>query len=67
MTDNVTSQRPTGDQIRKLRLKSGLTQVEFGRLLHVNGNTVWKWEAENRQMHPAFWELARIKISNITL
>lgn len=36
--------RPTGDGIRKLRQKLGLTQAQFGKLLGVSSLSISKWE-----------------------
>ena len=36
--------RPTGDGIRKMRAKLGLTQAQFGKLLGVSSLSVSKWE-----------------------
>lgn len=36
--------RPTGDGIRKMRVKLGLTQAQFGKLLGVSALSVSKWE-----------------------
>ena len=36
--------RPTGDGVRKLRTKLGLTQAQFAKLLDVSSLSVSKWE-----------------------
>ncbi|MEI7902156.1 MAG: helix-turn-helix transcriptional regulator [bacterium] len=36
--------RPTGDMVKKLRQRLGLTQVELARLISVSSLTVLKWE-----------------------
>ena len=36
--------RPTGEGIRKMRTKLGLTQAQFGKLLGVSALSVSKWE-----------------------
>lgn len=57
---------PTPAEIRALRERLGLTQAQAAALLYSNARTWENWEAplespENRRMHPAMWELFRIK------
>lgn len=40
----------TGPHCRRLRRRLGLTQVELAARLGVAGNTVWRWEAGQRQI-----------------
>lgn len=56
-----TRKRPTGDEIRRAREAAGLTQTEAGELVHSSLRTWQQWEAEDRKMHPGFWELFQIK------
>ena len=41
---------------------AGLSQTEAATLVHVAFRTWQQWEAGDRRMHPAFWELLTIKI-----
>lgn len=58
---------PMPAEVRALRAESGLTQAQFGELVHTTGRVVMQWEADlpdpkARRMHPAFWELINIKL-----
>lgn len=58
---------PKPSEIAALRITAGLTQTQAADLLHATLRTFQQWEAApesstNRKMHPAFWELFRIKI-----
>lgn len=53
---------PTPEQIRNLRKAASLTQAQAGALLHTSWRTWQDWERGERSMHPAFWELATIKL-----
>jgi DNA-binding transcriptional regulator YiaG len=64
------ARNPSPDEIRALREASGLTQSEAAELVHSNLRSWQQWEAEpdtpgHRRMHPAFWELFRIKLTLI--
>ena len=54
---------PSGTEIRAARISAGLTQTQAADLVHTTCRTWQQWEAEDRKMHPAFWELFRIKVS----
>lgn len=54
---------PEPAEIRALRISAGLTQAQAGALLHANLRSWQKWERGERAMHPAFWELFRLKTS----
>lgn len=45
-----------GEQVRKKRLESGLTQGEFGKLYVVSKNTVRRWENGAVKMSRKMWE-----------
>lgn len=55
---------PTADEIKAARSAALLTQTEAGLLVHTTCRTWQQWEAGDRRMHPAFWELFRIKSSS---
>ena len=42
--DIKRKRRPTGDGIRKMRTKLGLTQAQFGKLVGVSALSVSNWE-----------------------
>lgn len=54
---------PTKQQIKAARIAAGLTQAQAGQLLHANVRTWQQWEAGDRKMHLAFWELFQLKLS----
>jgi DNA-binding transcriptional regulator YiaG len=54
---------PTPEEIKEARRKVGLTQTQAGALLHTTVRTWQQWEAGDRKMHPAFWELFCMKIN----
>jgi putative transcriptional regulator len=52
---------PTPDQIKKARKESGLTQSQAASIVY-SGLRCWqKWEAGDRKMHRALFELFKIK------
>ena len=52
---------PTFAQIKQAREAAGQTQSEAAKLVHADLRSWQRWEAGDRQMHPAFWELYRLK------
>lgn len=52
---------PSPVEIRQARERSGLTQTEAAALIYCTLRGWQEWEAGNRSMHPAFWELWRLK------
>ena len=59
----TVSQSPTPAEITALRASHGLTQAKIAQLLHANDRTWRQWEAGDRRMHPAFWELLKLKLA----
>lgn len=55
------ARNPTPAEILKAREGAKLTQAEAAALLHSSWRTWQDWEAGARRMHPAFWELFRLK------
>lgn len=55
--------QPKPDEIRAAREAAGLTQSTAAEIVHANLRSWQKWEAGERAMHPAFWELFLIKIN----
>lgn len=54
-------QKPTSEQVCAAREAAGLTLAAAAALVHANTRSWQKWEAGERAMHPAFWELFLIK------
>lgn len=48
---------PSPADIRSARESAGLTQTEAAALVHTTCRTWQQWEAGDRRMHPAFWDL----------
>ena len=54
-------QTPTPTEIKQARKKVGLTQTAAAELIYKNIRTWQQWEAGDRKMDPAYWELFIIK------
>ena len=54
---------PAPASIRATRERAGLSQTAAAALVHGSLRTWQQWEAGDRKMHPAFWELFCIKIA----
>ena len=52
---------PSPEEIRAARKTAGLTQTAAANLLHTTCRVWQQWEAGDRAMHAAFWELFQIK------
>ena len=52
---------PTPADIRAARELAGLTQTAAANLLYTTCRSWQQWEAGDRRMHPAMWELFEIK------
>jgi len=52
---------PTPAAIRAAREAAGLTQAQAAYMVHVDARSWRRWESGERAMHPAFWELFRLK------
>jgi len=52
---------PTADAIRAARESAQLSQTDAAVLIHASLGAWQKWEQGDRRMHPAFWELFRLK------
>lgn len=60
-----SSRNPKPKEIIALRLDAGLSQTAAAELVHTTCFKWQQWEADgpdNRRMHPAFWELFKIKV-----
>jgi DNA (cytosine-5)-methyltransferase 1 len=60
---DAPDRNPTPEEIRAGRESAGLTQREAARLIHCTERGWQDWEGGQRKMHPAFWELFRIKLT----
>lgn len=48
--------RGQGEQVKRKRLETGLSQDEFGKLYGVSKNTVRRWENSSVKMSRKLWE-----------
>lgn len=53
---------PTTEEIRAAREAAGLTQTAAALMVHTSCRVWQQWEAGDRRMHPAMWELFRMKV-----
>lgn len=58
---------PTPHEIRAAREAAGLTQTAAAALIYRTLRGWQEWEAGNRRMSPALWELFRHKVSQTTI
>ena len=66
MVDNAPriakdSRNPLPIEIRAAREAAGLSQTIAAKVVHCGLRTWQQWEAGDRKMHPAFWELFCLK------
>lgn len=57
----TSARTPSPDEVREFRRSRELSAEQAGTLVHVTGRAWQRWEAGERPMHPAFFELATIK------
>lgn len=55
------AEAPTQEEIRVLREAAKMSPTAAARLIQCSIGAWRKWESGERQMHPATWELFRIK------
>jgi hypothetical protein len=55
---------PTVDQIKEARINSGLTQTNAGLVIHKSCRAWQQYEAGDRAMDLAYWELFLIKTNS---
>ena len=58
---NSSSRNPTPTEVKAAREAAALTQAAAAAVIHCTLNTWQKWESGDSRMHPAFWELFKIK------
>jgi putative transcriptional regulator len=52
---------PSPVTIKQAREAAGQTQAEAAKLVHADLRSWQRWEAGERKMHPAFWDLYQVK------
>lgn len=60
-TNRNVASNPKPGEIQRAREAEGLTQDQAGALLYSGRRTWQDWEAGERRMHPASWELFSVK------
>jgi DNA-binding transcriptional regulator YiaG len=55
---------PRPEEIKSARLAAGLTQTEAARLVHGTLRMWQYWEAGERRMHPAIWQLFLLRTTH---
>jgi DNA (cytosine-5)-methyltransferase 1 len=58
---------PNPSDIKQARAHAGLTQTQAGAVIYTPLRTWQDWEAGKRPMHPAFYELFRLKTQRSTI
>ena len=66
-TETESMKRPTSGQIKRARLKLGLSQRQAGELVHVADSAWTRWELGHRDINLAAWELFQVKTGMIEL
>lgn len=61
----MSQSNPDTFDIRKARADAGITQKKAAEMLHTSIRAYQQWEAGDRAMHPAFWELFLIKLETV--
>ena len=56
---------PTGEQVRRARLKLGMTQVAFGKWLYKTERTVRNWECDTCPMDELAWEKVEMALKTV--
>lgn len=57
----AAARNPAANEIRAAREAASLSQAAAGELVHTTCRVWQQWEAGDRRMHPAFWELFLLK------
>jgi DNA-binding transcriptional regulator YiaG len=55
---------PSPEEIKSARLAAGLTQTQAARLVHGTCRMWQYWEAGERRMHPAIWQLFLLRTTH---
>ena len=64
---NSKARNPKPAEIKQARIAAGLSEAAAAALIYTNAGKWQQWEAEegtpeHQRMHPAFWDLFRIKV-----
>lgn len=64
---NSPSRNPSSDEVKEARAKAGMSQETAAKVVHYSEIAWRKCEAGQRRMHPATFELFRLKTGQIQL
>ena len=67
MTEQVVLERPTPEVIEAERRRAGLTQRAAAALVHGSLRGWQQWEAGDRRMPLAVWELFLLKVRGVAI
>lgn len=59
-----SASNPTPEEIIQARESAGLNMAQAAAVIYCNRAAWLRWESGERRMHPAMWELFRIKTSS---
>ena len=62
MVKHYKDPSPDPETIRDWRRENELSASAAAELVHTSQRSWLQWEAGDRKMHPAFWELAQLKL-----
>lgn len=65
--ESSPARNPTPDEIIQARRAAGRTQAEAAELVHSTAVAWQKWEYGERRMHPATFELFKLKTGQMPL
>lgn len=58
---------PSPVQIKQARQDAGQTLAQAAKVVHADLRSWQKWEAGDRKMHPAFWDLYQLRVAKADL
>jgi putative transcriptional regulator len=58
---------PTPQEIKEARANAGIAQKNADEILHTSIRAYQQWEAGDRAMHPAFWELFDARVEHLEI
>ena len=54
---------PEPTELKRARLRAGMTQTQAAEVIYSSRRAWQDWEAGLHPMHPALWELFKLKVS----
>lgn len=56
---------PRPDEIAEARARLSMTHAQAAELIYASERAWQEWEGGRRRMHPALWELWKIKVARL--